>query len=280
VRDNLSIGVNYIDKTERNLPEDVEVARQFLPRLVVDPGDTLVDELGNVIEVIPGGETYTIYDPDLTTPTQLYITNPSDARREYRALELTANKRMADKWQLQGSFTISRSAGLVGTSFGSSSSISGLFNDPNSLINAFGLLDYHRPYALKLIGTYQAPWGINLSGFYNYRSGVPFSRTIRYTSAIDPVTGQRVALRGGAVEFNAEKRGSYMLDGQHNMDFRVEKEFKLGFGRLDTIVDVFNLFNIDTVTAVRSRSRGTIHFGDPTAFRGPREVRLAARYIW
>jgi hypothetical protein len=281
VMDNLSLGAAYIDKLSRDLPEDVEVGLTFVPRLVVDPGDTLVDaETGEPIEVIPGGTEYVVYDYDPNTTSQYVVTNPAQARREYRALELTANKRMSDKWQMQASFVISRSAGLVGTDFGGSTSITGLFDNPNNSINGYGNLNYARPYQLKLIGTYQAPWGINLSGFYSFLSGAPYTRTARFTTGINPDTGEREQFVTGPIEINAERRGDRSYDAQHNMDFRVEKEFKLGFGRLDTIMDVFNLFNADTVTSIRTRSRGTIKFGDPTGFRGPREVRLAARYIW
>ena len=131
---NLSFGVSYIEKQEHNLPEDIEVARSFHTRLVVDPGDTLLDEAGDVVEEIPGGATFEVSDPDLSTPTRLLITNPDGAEREYRALQLTVNKPMSDRWQLFGSLVLSRSAGLVGTSFGNSSSISSLFDRPDSLV--------------------------------------------------------------------------------------------------------------------------------------------------
>src|SRR5205823_5973804 len=100
---------------------------------------------------------------------------------------------------------------LIGTSFGASSSISALFNRPDSLINAFGNLESSRPYQLKFQGLYQGPWGINVSGYLLGQSGVPFTRLLRVTSAVDPATGKVVALRGGPVIINAEPLGSHRL---------------------------------------------------------------------
>ncbi len=277
---NFSIGVSFIDKQEHRIPEDVEVAKGFrFLNYTVKP-DHLVDETGKTIETLPGGQVYVISDPIPGTPNQLFITNPSSAKREYRALEITANKRLSNRWQALGSFVISRSAGLIGTSFGASTSISALYNRPDSLINAFGNLESNRPYQLKFQGLYQARWGINVSGFYLFQSGAPFTQQQQITAAVDPATGKLVALRGGPVTIDVERLGNHRLQNFQQLDLKVEKEFKVGYGHLGLIADVFNLFNADTVTAVRSRSRGTIVFGDPTNFQTPRQIRLAGRYFF
>jgi len=281
----MSLAVNYIDKEERRLPEDVQT-RTFLPYTAIDPGDTLVDSVtGDTVEIIPGGNVFTVWDYDSSSPSQLVITNPEQARREYRAIELIMNKRMSNNWSLLGSFVISRSAGLVGTSFNGSNSISGLFNDPNSLINAYGNLDYHRPYQLKLTGSWDLPYAFNLSWNYRWASGVPFSRTIRFTTATD-AAGNVHRLASSVIIFG-EKRGDRRLKPLNELDFRVSKEIPIGFGRLDLVLDLLNLFNIDTVTDVQERSVLSsdpdipdIHFGDPIDFHDPREVRLAARFVW
>ena len=47
------------------------------------------------------------------------------------------------------------------------------------------------------------------------------------------------------------------------------------------IFDAFNVFNIDTVESRRSRTTSaTRRFGDPLSFHAPRELRLAARYVF
>lgn len=277
---NFSFGVNYIDKNEHRLPEDIEIAKGFRTLLFTDPGDHLVDSSGKTIETIAGGQVFQISDPIPGTPNQLFITNPGSAKREYRALELTATKRLSNRWQALGSFVISRSAGLIGTSFGNSTSISALYNRPDSLINAFGNLESSRPYQFKLQGLYQGPWGINMSGFFLAQSGTPFTRQLRVTAAVDPNTGAVVPLRGGPVVINAEPVGSHRLQVFDQLDLRLEKEFKIGVGRLGVSADVFNVFNSDAVLAVRNRSRGTIVLGDPTLFQSPRQVRVAARYFF
>ena len=128
---------------------------------------------------------------------------------------------------------------------------------------------------LKLLGTYQAPYDVFVSGFYRFSSGAPFTRQARFTTGVDPATGEVVQLRGGGVNLNVEQRGSRRLPALHELDLRLEKAFQLGSARLAAVLDVFNVLNVDTVLAVRNRSRGSINLGDPTDFHSPREGRLA-----
>ena len=117
----------------------------------------------------------------------------------------------------------------------------------------------------RLLNMWAALHGINLSGFYRWQSGTPFHRTVA------------VGTGAGPVVILMERRGSRRLDSLNELDFRIEKEFRLGnFGRVDTIVDIFNVFNIDTITTVVTRNQ----VRRPTEYHRPRELRLAARYIW
>ncbi len=269
---NFSFGANYIERREKRLPETVEL-RQFAPRTTTIRGDERVNDQNQVVETIPDKQI-TVFDP--ITDSQQIITNPSIAKREYRAFELIVSKRMSNKWQMMSSFVVSRSAGLLGTDFNDSSSISGIFGSPNNLINAFGNLQLSRPYAFKINGTYQGPWGVNLGGFYQFISGTPYTRTAR----VAVVNSQPVTIF-------AEPRGSHRLDPIHELNMRVEKEFRLGPARLSGILDVFNLLNIDTPVDVRTRTVGdpstaaaSNRFGAPLDLFDPRTVRLAARLIW
>jgi hypothetical protein len=275
----LSIGVNYVRKNEFDLPEDIDT-RNFVAHTARDPGDTERDEAGNVVSASPP-QAFTVYDVDLNSPTQYVITNPELAERDYQGVELILNKRMSNQWQLHGSFVISKSSGFVGTEFGDSSSISPLFDTPNTLINAEGRLGLNRTYQLKLLGTYRFPHGISFSGYYRWLSGRPYNRTVLFTAYDSNGDGiNDRPFEGGSILINAEPRGSRTLDSLHLTDVRVEKEFGLGQGRLGVILDVFNLFNIDTVTSKRTRSTRAGSFGAPLSFNGPREIRLAARFIF
>lgn len=279
VGSHLTVGLSYVHRREFDLIEDVE-RRTFLPRTVHDSGDTEVDERGAVVAVDPG-QTLTIFDPDLDSPTSLLITNPDLARRRYRGLELTAERRLSSRWWARASFVVSESTGLVGTTFAETTSISDLFNSPNSLINAEGRLELDRTYQLKLLGTYQAPWGITLTPYYRWLSGRPYNRTVQFTRYDADGDGlDETPLAGGAVLVNAEPRGTRSLDGFHLVDLRLEKVVAAPGGRVGVVVDTSNLFNLDTVTARRTRTAGGSRFGDPLGFVSPRQIRVAARYYF
>ncbi|MBQ91013.1 MAG: hypothetical protein CL441_06275 [Acidimicrobiaceae bacterium] len=274
-----TLSVTYVDKREFDLIEDVE-RRTFTPRLAHEPGDTEVDELGAVVSTAVG-QTLTIFDPDLASPSSLLITNPDLARRRYRGLELAGERRFTERWWLRGSFVVSRSEGLVGTSFAETTSISALFDSPNSLINAEGRLALDRRYQLKLLGTWQAFWGITISPYYRWLSGRPYQRTVQLTEYDADGDGVNdTLLDGGAVLVNAETRGRRSLNDLHLVDVRLEKAFSAPGGRIGLVVDTFNLFNRATVTSRHLRTAGGTRFGDPLSFVPPRQMRVAARYYW
>ncbi len=274
-----TLSATYVDKREFDLIEDVE-RRRFVPRVAHDLGDTEVDEFGMVVSS-DAGQTLTIFDPDLDSPSSLLITNPDLARRRYRGLELSAERRFAERWWLRGSFVVSRSEGLVGTSFAETTSISELFDSPNSLINADGRLALDRRYQLKLLGTWRTFWGITISPYYRWLSGRPYQRTVQLTEYdADGDGANDTLLDGGAVLVNAETRGIRSLGDLHLVDVRLEKAFAAPSGRIGLVVDTFNLFNRATVTSRRTRTAGGSRFGDPLAFVPPRQMRVAARYYW
>lgn len=275
----ISFSVNYVYKKALDLIEDVET-RDFIPLTAHDPGDTELDEHGNVVDVA-GPQTFTLFDPDLDSPSEYFITNPELAKRDYRGLELVLTRRLVDSWQLLGSFVVSESEGLVGTSFGETTSISGLFDDPNSLINAEGKLTLNRKYQFKLLGTYQAPYGISVSGYYRFLAGRPYNRTALFTEYDSNADGSNdTPFDGGPILIDAETRGLRELDDIHLVDLRVDKEFPFPSWRLGFILDAFNLFNVDTVTSKRTRTSADGNWGEPLSFIGPRELRVAVRVVF
>jgi hypothetical protein len=63
------------------------------------------------------------------------------------------------------------------------------------------------------------------------------------------------------------------------MDFRVSKYFDIRSDqRLELILDVFNLFNQNTVTGVNGNSGSD--FLNPLTILGPRVFRLGARFVF
>lgn len=267
----LAVGASFIWKNERDLAETINAAQPF------DAAYAPVT-LTNAVTSQP----ITIYPLRVAyrgIPTERLYTNPGtetcsfcpDLERKYRAVEFTMRRRMKDGWQLFGSYVYGRSEGNKGT--GHSESQGDVFANPNSLVNAFGRLTLDRPHQVKIQGTYEAPFQILLSGTYTGLSGTPWARQIRFVRADTPlmIVESQIVVR-------AEPIGAQRLDFVHDTSFRAEKRFDLGSNRmLGLMVDVFNVFNANTVTALQQTRVDHPDFGKPAEIVLPRTLRLGAR---
>ena len=105
------------------------------------------------------------------------------ARRFYRALEFTANKRFADNYAFTASYVFSS---LIGNYEGlfrndngqSDPNITSLFDLVSLLENLYGRLPNDRPHQFKFNGNYQTPWKLMFSGNFYIQSGTPFNQLI------------------------------------------------------------------------------------------------------
>ncbi len=105
------------------------------------------------------------------------------ARRFYRALEFTANRRFADNYAFTASYVysslIGNYEGLFRNDNGQSDpNITSLFDLVSLLENLYGRLPNDRPHQFKFNGTYQTPWRLTLSGNFYIQSGTPFNQLI------------------------------------------------------------------------------------------------------
>jgi outer membrane receptor protein involved in Fe transport len=197
------------------------------------------------------------------------ITNPAGAYRRYRGVEFTATKRMSNRWQLQGSWVISKIEGNYNNTSNAGNSATE-YNDPNTdpRFQPYreGRLTNDQTHIAKVLGTYRAPWDILASAAYFYTSGATFNRTQRSPS-----------IPQGRKDLFIEPRGSQRYDARPQLDFKLEKQFRLGLDRrLGITFEGFNLFNDDAITSRTVRS-GSTYF-TPQALVGPRRYRIGAVY--
>jgi outer membrane receptor protein involved in Fe transport len=267
----LSVGASFIFKRELDLAETLDAARPF-------------DEAYRPVTLTNAatGGPITIYPQLLAyrgVPTIRLYTNPGsetcsfcpDLERKYRAVEFTVRRRMKDGWQMFGSYVFSKSEGNKGT--GHSESQGNVFGNPNSLVNAYGRLTLDRPHQIKLQGTYEAPYGIFVSGTYTGLSGLPWARQVRFVRADTPLM-----IVETSITVLAEPLGAQRLDFVHDMSLRAEKRFALGGPRtLGLIVDLFNVFNVSTVTALQQTRIDHQDYAKPGEIVLPRTLRLGAR---
>jgi hypothetical protein len=219
--------------------------------------------------------TFQFYDR-LSAASLTHFTNDPTSLQTYDGLEITATKRMANRWQMLAGYTWSRT-GIEGVS---------VSTNPNNLINATGPVTGQlgdRPHQFKVTGTYILPWyDIGLAGNLNSQSGAAVTRQVNTALTV-----------GGTTSVNVEPLGSTRLDRRTVMDLRLFRTINFGTRSLDVAVDFNNIWNANTVWDVRTLS-GTINLrqnGDPTGaintvpqflspaqVYGPRNIRFNVAY--
>jgi hypothetical protein len=248
----------------------VTYRRERYPQATSDPTNPYASVPTTRADLGPDGRagtaddgTFTFFDR-LSTASRTYFTNDPNSVQSYKGIEITATKRMSNRWQMLAGYTFSRTR------------ISGLSVNvnPNNLIFADGLVTGQlgdRPHQFKLTGSYVMPWyDIGLAGNFNSQSGIAVTRQVSTALSV-----------GGTTNVNVEPAGSHRLDTRTAMDLRIFKGFAFGTRSLDLAVDFNNITNANTVWNVRTLS-GTINLrqnGDPNGaintvpqFMSPAEV--------
>ncbi len=150
----------------------------------------------NIIEdgSFDGGDTYFLFNPgrrvgNLVTTEDKACADPTigcfgPARRYYRGLEFTANKRFSSKYQFIASYTysslIGNYEGLFRNDNGQSDpNITSLFDLVSLLSNTYGRLPNDRPHQFKFNGSWETPLKkMMVSGNFYVQSGTPFNQLI------------------------------------------------------------------------------------------------------
>jgi hypothetical protein len=172
--------------------------------------------------------------------------------QNYKGLVLQANKRLADKWMLLASLTVSKSYGMNAGSASrdpgtqQNSNVGTFGRDPNDFINADGVLTGDRPYMFKMQGAYELPFGIQFSGDWQLLSGRPIFTAVRTPSGL--------LNQGRLYIFDVPRSDEVVRASRLNLiGFRAQKDFKLGSHRKASLsVDVLNAFNDDSFYEVSS----------------------------
>jgi hypothetical protein len=216
-------------------------------RTYTDPGDGQVKPI-------------TVYnlDASLVTVNDRVIDNTEDGTN-YNGLEVTVTKKMSNRWQMLGGFTVASHKGFnyaVPYQTGDR-------NDPNTLINATdGSVRDDLPWTAKWAGSFELPYGILLAGKYNARAGTPVHPTLS-------VTG----LRQGTTSVRVEERGVRRTEAVKKfIDIRLSKRFSVNQWRFEVAWDLYNVFNANTVLE-QNQNLGS-SFGRPQTILAPRIMRL------
>jgi hypothetical protein len=285
----------YVVSLERELFKDASFSVSYIRRdwkdiigvydLQADysPVDVYVPELDKTFTIYERtGETIETYEYVIDNIKKGQPWIAADPYRKYQGVEFLFNKRFSNKWQLLLSYVYSKATGTIDNGFADDVGYGdrdGLkTSDPNFWINADGNSTNDYTHMLKVQGTYVLPFDISFNAYFRAITGNAW--TTRYRT---PYFNQ------GRVTFFAEKRGSNHYPVLNLLDLRLEKIFPLAERyRFGVILDIFNVFNADTITNWASRIGYDWIPGDyPSAdghtvydIAAPRQFRLGLRLMF
>jgi len=281
-----SLSVTYIGRRWKNIIGRIDLAANY-------------DAISQSVKMIDGGtNTYAIYErtDDTIGNYKYFLTNLPRAYddkmtpwilekpyRQYDGLEILFNKRFSNRWQLLASYVYSRAKGTIDNGFADDIGWGGSTDDPNFWVNGDGNSTSDPTHMFKVQATYIIPV-IDLSVNAYFRGITGDAWASRYRTR---------TLNQGRVTFNVEPRGTNHYPMEKILDVRLEKIFTISQKyRLGVLIDVFNVFNEDTITGWGTRVGydwqypGASGYYNSTdghqlySFLRPRQARVGIRIIF
>ena len=238
-----------------------------VPITIRDPGVDGV--LGNADDG-PGIPGFNLNPAALAAGVRNITTNlPGSA--EYQTIEVSANKRQAGRWSLQGSFALRWNEDQETAYFGNNLRSLTTPSTPNDLINTDGGRYNFTMWTAKINGSFDAPWGIRLTPALRVQQGQPFGRTF--------LAGAANGINYGSQRILTEPLDSQRQDTISIFDLRAEKTFRIGGSRRVAVFsDIYNIANSDAAQNIGWNS-GTSYLR-PVSIIGPRIARFGVKFDW
>ena len=266
---------------------------------------------GSVIEdgSFDDGDSYFLFNPGEIRPgdnttEEIACNSPGigcfgRARRWYRALEFTLNRRFANNFSFNTSYVysslIGNYEGLFRNDNGQSDpNITSLFDLVSLLANTYGRLPNDRPHQFKFNGSYQTPFKLVVSGNFYAQSGIPFNALIPH-----PVYGNNEGFLNprGTTVLQADAPGGISAGSNRtpftwNLDLGAYYPVKLSENmQIRFTADWFNVTNsqravtLDQTYQINSGVTGVApvnnpFFGTGAIFQYPSTLRLGAKFTF
>ena len=251
----------------------------WVPVQTVDPGND------GVIGTADDGPPITIYalqtsNPDLRGTNVSLSTNVGrygfNDITDFLGASFVVSKRWSNNWQMLASYD-----------YGIRSEFEGSGTNPNTLFNNRRQDSFaSRPHIFKVTTNYliAEPVGVNLGLFVRAQSGEPMFFSYSYDdSIIEPPNSPYCCQGNTTITVDARGQANTSLGRPVREDFltivdiRAEKQVTMGrYGMLHVYLDVFNLFNANTVTELEERlGRNYLRVDDVLS---PRVIRLGGAW--
>ena len=199
----------------------------------------------------------------------------------YHGVNLTANKRFSDRWQMNIALTLQKSPGF---------SPLGSYTNPIGIEFTNGRSTIAR-YLFKANGSYQFGWGIMASTNVNINDGG--TRTLSINGPGPVYGGVNSSGNPTTITYNSlnfEPAGTTRYKPTTLVDANITKQFSFrgGANRLKLVMDVFNIFNSATVLSYSSNSKsstvdpitGNSNFTSPSSIVPPRVIRFGVTFVF
>ena len=275
-----SLSIRAVQRRYRDQLQDVDINHETrvdrsTGRLadVVGSVMTLTNPRGVVVASIRGPDGR----PDLFVRNPFFnqvlrVENSNSA--DYKAFEVELRRRLARRWQMQGSYTYSRAVGSAETFQ------SRLGNDPSSVESEFGYLDFDQRHVVKANAAFFLPGDWQLGAAAQWASGLPYSIVSRFF-ALDNAGYQQFRTRygysyldGDSLAFQGVTRNSERNGSTFTVDLSGRKNFVWKRTVWGVSLEVFNVLNQDELRIYSYEPSRTTGFDGSTAtlISGPSQI--------
>jgi len=240
---NMRVGVMYYHRTNRDQIGTRNTAATtsaaYVPFTITvpnGPGGTVAS---------PKPMTATVYNllPAFNGQQANIVDNDPFLDTNYDGVEITAQKRFSNRWQMVAGFTAGKNTGGINAAGGQSGTAD--LNDPNVAAYTKGIVGSDSLYAFRLSGSYRAPYEIQVAGTLVSNTGYPYMSTYSVTRAAAAAAG--VTLTRASQTIFLSQRGDERYPAVTLIDLRISRAFRFGSRRIEPTFDIFNLGNASTV---------------------------------
>ncbi|HJU84605.1 MAG TPA: TonB-dependent receptor [Holophagaceae bacterium] len=238
---------------------------------------------------------------DVNSPVgDYFIMNPGSSQtgvqypravRDYKAFELSAQRKFADHYYWQASYLWSKLEGNYEGAFQGIGGPDGLgqldpnidsaFDEPAFLVNNNGPLSGDRRHQFKANGYYEWDFGLSLGASFRYQSGTPITRLGNADTVLPfPYDGRWEV-------FLTPRGAEGTTPATSQLDLNLAYDLKMpGKNRLRFMLDIFNLLDSQKTVAVDQRynksgadvGQTNPYYLNGILFQTPRSIRVGVRY--
>ena len=262
----LSTGVVWRGERQQGLRQPA--ARPFelftVPVRRLDPGPDGREGTGD------DGPLVLLYDvpPGADASADTVIRNIDRSDSDFITWESAADRQFNGRWALSASFAYTWNRDQASAYLNQPVRENAYPLTPNDLIHTDGRGRHvYGVWAAKALGTVRAPWQVQVTSLLRHQSGQPFGRTF-----------QARLPTYGTVRVLAEPIGSRRQDTVTIVDVRIERPFRMPWGRIAGFLEVSNLLNANPEQNVNWSSGSS--FRRPLNIVSPRIARIGVRLDW